>query len=214
MPRWLTIKSCTEVNLHGPSLLPTLQCTLQCMGHAQKCITGTQTSPISKLGVWKHTSVLNKSSESNWHHRRPCLVIWVTYGCYNNNQYLVRNISHQKVMCSTTSMGWADNQLFANLTQLRRQRLLHPDNSWSENPTIPDNGLSNHPQTGKRHDILSLFGSHWRSTQCTTHSMQYAAHTTQYAAGSRWSQTLMHGAYRTAFTASRPINSLLRWQYG
>ena len=33
------IKGCTEINLHDPSLLATLQCTLQCMGHAQKCIT-------------------------------------------------------------------------------------------------------------------------------------------------------------------------------
>ena len=33
------IKGCTEINLHDPSLLPTLQSTLQCMGHAQKCIT-------------------------------------------------------------------------------------------------------------------------------------------------------------------------------
>ena len=31
------IKGCTEVDLHDPSLLPTLQCSLQCMGHAQKC---------------------------------------------------------------------------------------------------------------------------------------------------------------------------------
>ena len=50
------IKGCTEIDLHDPSLLPTLQCTLQCMGHAQKCITGTQTCPISKLGGWKHTT--------------------------------------------------------------------------------------------------------------------------------------------------------------
>ena len=41
------IKGCTEkVNLHDPSLLPTLQCTLQCMGHAQKCTTGTQQNPV------------------------------------------------------------------------------------------------------------------------------------------------------------------------
>ena len=32
------IKGCTEISLHDPSLLPTLQSTLQCMGHAQKCI--------------------------------------------------------------------------------------------------------------------------------------------------------------------------------
>ena len=49
------IKSFTEVNLHDPSLLPTLQCTLQCTGHTQKCITDTQTFPISKLISWKDT---------------------------------------------------------------------------------------------------------------------------------------------------------------
>ena len=32
---------CTETNLHDPIFLPTLKCTLQCMGHSQKCITGT-----------------------------------------------------------------------------------------------------------------------------------------------------------------------------
>ena len=56
------IKGCTEVNLHNTSLLPTLQCTLQCKGHAEKCITGTQTFPISKLGGWKHTIPFRKSS--------------------------------------------------------------------------------------------------------------------------------------------------------
>ena len=37
------IKGCPEINLHYPSLLPTLRCTQQCMGHPQNCITGTQT---------------------------------------------------------------------------------------------------------------------------------------------------------------------------
>ena len=59
------IKGCTEVNLHDPSLLPTLQCTLQCKGHAQKCITGTHTFLISKLGGWKHTTAFHKSSKTN-----------------------------------------------------------------------------------------------------------------------------------------------------
>ena len=36
MPLYYMVK----YNLHDPSLLPTLQFTLQCMGHAQKCITG------------------------------------------------------------------------------------------------------------------------------------------------------------------------------
>ena len=55
-----SIKVCTEINLHIPSLLPTLQCILQCMGQQQKCITGTQTFPISKLGGWKHTTAIYK----------------------------------------------------------------------------------------------------------------------------------------------------------
>ena len=49
-PWCLTISnSGLEINQRDPILLPSLQCTLQCMGHAQKCITGTQTFPISKL---------------------------------------------------------------------------------------------------------------------------------------------------------------------
>ena len=59
------IKGCTLINLHDPSLLPTLQCTLQCMEHAQKCITGTETFPISQLGGGKHTIAFNKSSKTN-----------------------------------------------------------------------------------------------------------------------------------------------------
>ena len=69
------IKDCTEINLHNPSLVPTIQCTLQCMGHAQKCITGTQIFPLSKLCSWKHTTVFHKSSKTNQHqvlkHLRP-----------------------------------------------------------------------------------------------------------------------------------------------
>ena len=52
------IKSCTEVNLHDPSLLPTLQCTLQCMEHRQKYITSTQIFPMSKLCGWKDHQAL------------------------------------------------------------------------------------------------------------------------------------------------------------
>ena len=61
------IKGCTEINLHDASLLPPLQCTLQCMGHARKCITGSQTFPISKLSGWKHTTAFYKSSKMNRH---------------------------------------------------------------------------------------------------------------------------------------------------
>ena len=63
------INGSTEINLLDPTLLPTLQCTLQCMGNAQKCITGTQTFPISKLGGWKHTAAFHKSSKMNRHQR-------------------------------------------------------------------------------------------------------------------------------------------------
>ena len=45
------INGCTEINLNDPCLLPTLHCTLQCMGHAQKSITGIQTFPIRNLVV-------------------------------------------------------------------------------------------------------------------------------------------------------------------
>ena len=61
------IKGCTEINLHDPSPLPTLQCTLQCMWHTQTCITGAQKFPISKLGGWKHTTAFHKSSKTNRH---------------------------------------------------------------------------------------------------------------------------------------------------
>ena len=61
------IKGCAEINLYDPSLLPTLQCTLQCMRHAQKSIIGTQTFPVSKLGGWKHTTAFHKSSQANRH---------------------------------------------------------------------------------------------------------------------------------------------------
>ena len=62
-----SIKGGTEINLHDPSLLPTHQCILQCMGQAQTCITGTQTSLISKLGGWKHTIAFHKYSKTNRH---------------------------------------------------------------------------------------------------------------------------------------------------
>ena len=61
--RWLTQSKAALKS----SLLPTLQCTLQCMRHAQKCITGIQTFPISKLGGWKQTTAFHKSSEVNRH---------------------------------------------------------------------------------------------------------------------------------------------------
>ena len=79
------IKGCTEINLHDPSLLPTLRYTLQCMGVAQKCITGTQTFPISKLGGWKHTTACHKSSETNRHQTFKNLG---QYWCYWNRSVI------------------------------------------------------------------------------------------------------------------------------
>ena len=70
-----------EINLYNPSFLRSLQCTLQCMRHAQKCITGTQTFPISKLGGWKHTTAFHKSSEANRHRALEHLR---QYRCYGN----------------------------------------------------------------------------------------------------------------------------------
>ena len=75
------IKSSVEVDRHNPGLLPALQCTLKCMWHTQKCITGTQTFPISNLGGWKHTRVFHKSSETNRHQTLKHL--W-QYWCYGN----------------------------------------------------------------------------------------------------------------------------------
>ena len=45
-------KGCTDINLRDPNLLPTLQFTLQSMGHAQQYFTGTQNVPMTKLGGW------------------------------------------------------------------------------------------------------------------------------------------------------------------
>ena len=75
------IKGSAEINLHDSSLLPSLQCTLQCMRHTQKCITDIQTIPISKLGGWKHTTVFHKSSEAN---RHSVLKHLRQYRCYGN----------------------------------------------------------------------------------------------------------------------------------
>ena len=65
--------------------MPTLQCTLQCMGHAQKCITGNKTFLISKLGSWKHTLAFQKSSETNRYQtlknlRQYILMLWKSVG--------------------------------------------------------------------------------------------------------------------------------------
>ena len=61
------INSFTEINLHDPSLLPTLQCTLQSMEDSQVIITITHTFPISKLGGWNYTTAFHKSLKTNRH---------------------------------------------------------------------------------------------------------------------------------------------------
>ena len=76
------INGCTEINLGNPSHLPTLQFNLQCMEHAQKCITGTQTFPINKLDGWKHTTAFHRSSKTNRHQTLKHLN--KQYGCYLN----------------------------------------------------------------------------------------------------------------------------------
>ena len=48
-------------------------------------------------------------------------------------------------------MGTGRQPTGRNQTQLRSQRLQHHDDLWLQNPTTPDDGHSNHPQTGKRH---------------------------------------------------------------
>ena len=55
------IKGLTEIDLHDPNLLHTLQWTFQFMEHAQKFATSTQTFPISKLGGGKHPIAFHKS---------------------------------------------------------------------------------------------------------------------------------------------------------
>ena len=72
-------------SLCDTSLLPTFQCTLQCMGHAQKCMTDTQTFPISKLGGWKHTSMFHKSFKTN---RQQTLKHLRQYWCYGNRSVI------------------------------------------------------------------------------------------------------------------------------
>ena len=89
------IKGCSEINLHDPSLLPTLQFTLHWMGH----ITGTQNFPISKLGCWKHTTAFHKSSKSN---RLQTLKHLRQYWCYGNRS-VIRNRGLQ-----WTLRNWGD----------------------------------------------------------------------------------------------------------
>ena len=79
------IKGCTEINLHDYCLLPTLQCTLQCMGHAQNCITVTKSFPISKLGGWQHAIAFHKSSKTNRY--QVLKHLWQRW-CYGNRSVI------------------------------------------------------------------------------------------------------------------------------
>ena len=71
--------------MNDPSFLLTLQCTLQCMLHAQNIITDTQTFTISKLGGWKHTTAFHKSSDAN---RHPEVKHIRQYSCYGNRSVI------------------------------------------------------------------------------------------------------------------------------
>ena len=73
--RWLTLsKAAAEINLHDPSFLPAHSLMhFAVYGHSQKCITGSQTFPISKLCGLKHTTSFHKSSETNRHQKHKQL---------------------------------------------------------------------------------------------------------------------------------------------
>ena len=75
-----SIKGRAEINLHDPSLLPILQCTLQCIPHAQKCISDAQTFPISKQAGWLHATAFHKSFETNRHQMLKHLRHYWSYG--------------------------------------------------------------------------------------------------------------------------------------
>ena len=79
------INGCADINMHGSCLLLTLQYTLLCIGHAQKCITGTQTFPISKLGGWKHTSTsLRSTNRPRRRDAKPSNTLDNVYWFYGN----------------------------------------------------------------------------------------------------------------------------------
>ena len=80
MPWWLILSKGALKSICA-CLVSTLHCTLQCMGHAQKCITGTQTFATSKLGGWKQTTDLHKLSKTNRHQTLKHLR---QYWCYGN----------------------------------------------------------------------------------------------------------------------------------
>ena len=85
------------------------------MWHTQKCTTGTQTFPISKLGGWKYITEFHKSSKTNRHQAFkyiPILMLWksiencqqkravelrigVTLACLQQAGKLPRRTSHR-----------------------------------------------------------------------------------------------------------------------
>ena len=114
-----SIKGCAEVNQHNPCLLPTFQCTLQCMGHTQKCITGTHPFPISKMGGWKHTThnqhhsqpapLTTSTTHNHQHHSQPPAPLTTTSTSHNNQHHsqppaalTTTNTIHNLTKTSTT----------------------------------------------------------------------------------------------------------------
>ena len=92
---WLTLSKAALKSICTIQPLPTLQCTLLCVELAQKCITGTQTFPISKRGGWKHTIALHKLSKTN---RHQALKHLSQYWCYGNRSVI------------GSSWGWWTNE--------------------------------------------------------------------------------------------------------
>ena len=78
------------------------------MGHAQNCITGTHTLPVSKLGGWKHTTAFHKLSKTNRHqalkHLRQywwCYGYWLLIG-NREGRWTFRNWGDRLTHKSTT----------------------------------------------------------------------------------------------------------------
>ena len=92
------IKGCTEVILHNPDMLPTLQRTTyfavygtQTKGFEVFSQTGFHTFQISKLGVWKHAAMFHKSAETNRHQTlKHIRQNW----CYKNRSVISNKEEH------------------------------------------------------------------------------------------------------------------------
>ena len=68
---------------HSERMLLILQCTFQCMGHTQKCITGAQTFRRRNFVLGAH----HKWSETNWLQTPNHLIL---YWCYGNWLVLIK----------------------------------------------------------------------------------------------------------------------------